>query len=59
MGISWLISISLIKYKDKTLKYLKKCKLNDFTYNKALQKARESLRVSKEDKDYYQSLKRK
>ena len=59
MGVSWLISISLIKYKDKTLEYLKTCNLNDFTYNKALQKARESLRVSKEDKDYYQSLKRK
>ncbi len=59
MGIAWLISIALIKYKGKTLKYLKTCNLNDFTYNKALQKARESLRVSKEDKEYYQSLKRK
>ena len=59
MAIAWLLSISLIKYKDKTLKYLKTCNLNDFTYNKALQKARESLRVTKEDKDYYQSLKRK
>ncbi len=59
MAISWLISIALIKYKDKTLKYLKVCNLDDFTYNKALQKARESKRISKEDKKYYQKLKRK
>ncbi len=58
MACAWLLSIALIKYKDKTLKYLKTCHLDDFTYNKALQKARESLRVSKEDKKYYQSLKR-
>ncbi len=59
MAIAWLISIALIKYKDKTLKYLKVCNLDDFTYNKALQKARESTRISKKDKVYYQSLKRK
>lgn len=59
MAIAWLISIALIKYKDKTLKYLKVCNLDDFTYNKALQKARESKRISKEDKKYYQKLKRK
>ena len=59
MAIAWLISIALIKYKDKTLKYLKVCNLDDFTYNKALQKARESTRISKEDKEYYQKLKRK
>ena len=59
MAIAWLLSISLIKYRDKTLNYLKSCKINDFTYNKALQKARESLRVSKEDKKLYQELKRK
>lgn len=59
MAISWLLSICLIKYKKETLSYLKRCSLDDFTYNKTLQKARESLRVSKEDKDYYNSLKRK
>ncbi|WP_330586886.1 hypothetical protein [Aminipila terrae] len=34
-------------------------KLDDFTYNKAIQKIRESYRVSKEDKEFLNQLKRK
>ncbi len=59
MAIAWLLSICLIKYKEETLIYLKNSSLDDFTYNKALQKARESTRVTKEEKEYYNSLKRK
>ena len=57
MSIAWLVSICFIKYRNKTLEYLKNCKLNKFTYNKALQKSRESLRVSPEDKILLQSMK--
>ena len=56
MAIAWLISICLIKYYDKTLIFLKNCNLDDWTYNKSLQKAIESYRIK--NKDYLRSLKR-
>lgn len=59
MSIAWAISISLIKYYDKTIKYLEKCRLDNFTYNKSIQKAIESYRISKEQKDYLRTIKRK
>jgi len=58
MAIAWLLSISYIKQKEKTLEYLKNNNLDDFTYNKALQKIIESYRVSKEDKDLIKIMKR-
>jgi len=57
MAIAWCISICFIKYRDKTLSYLSDCKLNKFTFNKALQKARESKRISIEDKMLLQDMK--
>ena len=51
MGIAWLVAELYIKFPKQTMKYLKNCNLNKFTYNKALQKARESYRVSKEEKE--------
>lgn len=59
MAMAWLLSISYIKQKEKTLEYLKNNNLDDFTYNKALQKIIESYRVSKEEKDLIKSMKRK
>lgn len=59
MAIAWLISIGLIKHQNKTLEYLKTSKLDDFTYNKALQKAIESYRINEKMKDLYRSMKRK
>lgn len=48
---AWLLCECFVKQRAKTLKYLKKNKLNKFTINKGIQKCRESYRVSKEDKD--------
>lgn len=59
MSVAWLISICYIKYRDKTLKYIKDNKLDDFTHNKAIQKIRESYRVNSNEKEYLNSLKRK
>ena len=56
MANSWLISICLIKYYDKTINFLKNCHLDDWTYNKALQKAIESNRIK--DKDFLRKMKR-
>jgi len=48
---AWLLCECFIKQRDLTLKYLNNHKLNTFTINKAIQKCRESFRVSKEDKE--------
>ena len=58
MAVAWAVSICLIKFYDKTLKYLTSCKLDDFTYNKSLQKARESYRITDAQKEHLQRLKR-
>lgn len=50
MAQAWLISIMFIKFRDKTMEYLKNNNLDSWTQNKAIQKIRESTRVSKEDK---------
>lgn len=59
MAIAWAISICLIKYYDETFKYLQNANLDDFTYNKALQKAIESYRITNEQKDFLREMKRK
>lgn len=59
MGIAWLVAEMYIKFPKQTMEYLKNCNLNKFTYNKALQKARESYRVSKEEKESLNKMKKK
>lgn len=59
MSVSWLISMCYVKEKDKTIKYLNSNKLNDFTYNKAIQKIIESKRVINEEKDELRNKKRR
>lgn len=50
MGCAWALSIFFIKYPDKTFEYLKHSKLDNFTFNKSIQKIRESIRTDKEMK---------
>ena len=52
MAISWLISICYIKYPKATLVYLKDNKLDNWTNNKAIQKIKESRRITKEEKEF-------
>lgn len=58
MAVAWAVSIYFIKYPKQVLEYLKENQLDDWTYNKALQKITESLQVDKETKAYIRSLKR-
>lgn len=58
MAISWLISIAFVKYRDKTIKYLKNNNLSTFTYQKSLQKIIDSYRVSQKDKDMIRKMKK-
>ena len=59
MARAWYFSFALIKQADATLPLFERrpITLDAWTHNKALQKARESRRVSPEQKDYFQSLK--
>lgn len=59
MAQAWLICELYIYYPQETEKYLKNNKLNNFTHNKSISKIRESYRISKEKKDYLNTLKRK
>ena len=58
MGIAWLISVAFVKYEEKTREFLRNNTLDDFTYNKALQKIIESNRVEKSVKDEIRQIKR-
>lgn len=57
MGIAWAISVGLIKYYDKTLPLLEQKVFSKFVHNKAIQKARESYRITPEIKEYLNGLK--
>lgn len=59
MANAWVISICYIKYKNKTMILLKENNLDDFTFNKAIQKIIESNRISKAEKEEIRKLKRK
>ena len=58
MAVAWAISVCLIKYYDETIAYLKNANINDWTYNKAIQKAIESYRISDERKEELRKIKR-
>jgi len=59
MAKAWLLSVCYVKYREETYKFLEKTKLDAWTVNKAIQKIRESLRVTKEEKEKILVLKRK
>ncbi len=59
MGIAWALSIIYIKFPQITMNYFKNCNLDNFIYNKSLQKIIESNRVNKETKDIIKQIKRK
>lgn len=59
MAVAWGLSVAYVHYPDRMFMYFLESKLDDFTHNKAIQKIRESYRVSKEDKERLKSLKRK
>ena len=59
MAKAWLISIAIVKHFEETIEFLKtnQNKIDKWTYNKALQKGKESLKITKEQKQILQSLK--
>lgn len=59
MAAAWLISVCYIKFPEKVKAFLKENRMDSFTHNKAIQKIRESYRVSHEEKEELKNLKRK
>lgn len=59
MGAAWLLSMCYIKYPEETEIYLKNSKLDNWTYNKGIQKTCESLRIDKATKQRIKIMKRK
>lgn len=59
MAVAWALSVCYIKFPEKTMVLLRSNRLDDFTYNKALQKIVESYRVSAEEKKIIRGMKRK
>ena len=58
MMIAWLFATALAKQWDSTIKYIENNKLGEWVHNKTIQKARESNRISDEQKQYLNKLKR-
>lgn len=57
MGAAWLLAEVLVKFYDAGVRFLKEGTLDGRTKNKAIQKARESFRLTDEQKNYLKSLK--
>lgn len=58
MGVAWAVSMYYVKLPTQTMPFLINNQLDDFTYNKALQKIVESLKIDNETKTIIRALKR-
>ena len=56
MAEAWLICEMYIKFPKETKTFIQKDNLNKFTHNKAISKIHDSYRVSKEEKEYLNTL---
>ncbi len=61
MGVAWAVATAMAKQRDKVWQYMQEGNntLDDFTYNKAIQKMMESYRISDGDKKILRTMKRK
>lgn len=59
MAVAWALSIFFVEMPDRVMPYLEQNHLDDWTYNKALQKICESLRPDSETKAAIRGMKRK
>ena len=58
MMTAWFFATALAKQYEATIPYIEEQRLDEWTHNKAIQKAIESYRVSDEQKAYLRTLKR-
>lgn len=58
MAVAWAVSVCFRRFKPETINYLTNCQLDNWTYNKSLQKIIESRYSSPEEKELMRSMKR-
>ena len=58
MAIAWLLSVSYVKYPQYTLSNIDSLQLDNWTYNKTIQKIIESKRVTDKEKDILRKKKK-
>ena len=59
MSGAWLLAECMTTYRDSTIEYYNSNTTNNFIINKSISKCRDSFRISKEDKEFLLSYKRK
>lgn len=59
MMVAWFFATALAKQWNAAVPYLEECRLEPWTHNKTIQKARESYRITPEQKEYLSRLRRK
>ena len=57
MVIAWFFATALAKQWEEAIKYIENYRLDPWTHNKTIQKARESNRISPKQKEYLKFLK--
>ena len=57
MMIAWFYATALAKHWNDSIKYIENKKLTKWVHNKTIQKARESYRITDEQKEYLKNLK--
>ncbi len=58
MMIAWFFATALAKQWDAAVKYIEEGRLDTWVHNKTIQKARESYRITAEQKEYLKTLKK-
>ena len=59
MMIAWFLATALAKQWDAAIGYIEQDRLDTWVHNKTIQKARESYRITKDQKEYLKTLKKK
>lgn len=58
MGVAWCVATAYAKYPRQTQEFLENNELDDWTFNKSIQKMLESFRVSDKDKEVLKKMKK-
>ena len=58
MAVAWAISVCIVKYYEETIQYLEKAQIDNWTYNKAIQKSIESYRIIEAQKQNLRKMKK-
>lgn len=59
MAVAWTLQVAFVKFPKETMQLLENNKIENWTYNKALQKIIESYRIDEKTKQKIKSMKRK